>query len=119
MAFFHRAIYLPFFLYLSLLSTPNYRQLYDHAELLFDIYWHQITLTLLHLSDYLTSLLRSFLSPLFAFSLTYIWSCSVDRQEKPLHVFRKLNFNEACSDTVIFHPELTLIKLQYQGCEVC
>ena len=106
-------------LYLPLLSTPNHRQLYDHAELLWDIYWHQTPLTLLHLPDYLTSLLRSFLSPLFAFSLTYIWSCSVDRQEKPLHVFRKLNFNEACSDTVIFHPELTLIKLQHQGYEVC
>lgn len=119
MAYFSPSHLPTLFLYLSLLSTPNYRQLYDHAELLFDIYWHQITLTLLHLSDYLTSLLRSFLSPLFAFSLTYIWSYSVDRQEKPLHVFRKLNFNEACSDTVIFHPELTLIKLQYQGCEVC
>lgn len=106
-------------LYLPLLSTPNHRQLYDHAELLWDIYWHQTPLTLLHLPDYLTSLLRSFLSPLPAFSLTYILSCSVDQQEKPLHVFRKLNFSEACSDTVILQPELTLIKLRYQGCEVC
>ena len=121
MAYFSPSHLPTLFLYLSLLSTPNYRQLYDHAELLSDIYWHQITLTLLHLSDYLTSLLRSFFKPITRILLNVylVLFCRPAGKTTSLHVFRKLNFNEACSDTVIFHPELTLIKLQHQGYEVC
>ena len=96
-------------------------QTIDNFTTMQNYYWHQIPLTLLHLSDYLTSLLRSFFKPITRILLNVylVLFCRPAGKTTSLHVFRKLNFNEACSDTVILQPELTLIKLQHQGYEVC